>query len=123
MKLETTLGRIEAAKSLIRETARYTRKWGRSFQDHNTTLREGLTPTKEGLPRWAIEFVDGYALAFVDTIWANEVVYSYVMDGVRLAIDSPEYKQIPHHDEKGCLIPRLGGAYIWRTHLTPRKWA
>jgi hypothetical protein len=70
------------------------------------------TPEYNKLPYYVRQYINGYRDARQHALWTM-VVFSYIVDGARLSLESPEYKQydsIYIHDN--CID---SGCYVWRS--------
>jgi len=64
------------------------------------------------VPRWAHCYLRGILDARMSEIWRKEVVFSYEIDGKRLSIEDPKYREVPAqyvHENFSHT-----GAFIWR---------
>jgi hypothetical protein len=70
-----------------------------------------MTDDYNRLPLYMKEYIRGYKDCKAKDIW-HKLVFSYVVNGKRLAIDTPEYKAIDYfYIYDNCLH---SGAYVWR---------
>jgi len=82
--------------------------------DNYLALRKELHDSDDyrRAPVWVREYLRGYEDCWIEGVWRNKVIFSYVVDGRRLALDSPEYKAV----EPRVVYETAAetGAHIWR---------
>ena len=62
------------------------------------------------LPKWAKSYISGYEQCLHDETYKQDVIFSYVIDGKRLAVNSQEYKEKVNYQT----LDTNTGAHIWR---------
>lgn len=69
-------------------------------------------------PHWVRSYLSGIEFGMMRVLW-GQVVYSYVVHGKRLTIESSEYRSIsPQYISEQCADT---GAYVWRD-ATDKLW-
>lgn len=122
MKCKTTLARISKFKESIRNLVDNTMRFHWTHEELLTYRKGDIleNPLYKKLPRWAIEYLDGYTDALMEQLW-RQVVFSYVIDkkGTRATIESDVYRSISpsviskYYGDTGC--------YVWRS-ATDKFW-
>lgn len=111
--LDTTINRKRRLKSRLGDLLQRVEIYGLSHDEYLTRRTAEIFESDDWkrAPEWVKSYLRGYEDGFMVALW-REVVFSYEIDGKRLAIDTPEYRAIPPkrvNDEFSDT-----GAYIWR---------
>ncbi len=115
--LDLTTRRIQAFRGIFQELWRDVEQRHLSFAEYmksRNAIIEG--PDYKSLPIWAKEHLRGYDTAYYDIAW-SKMVFSYILNGKRVAISSPEWNdaagQLFDLEKTGDFDSRTG-KHVWK---------
>jgi hypothetical protein len=120
MDTDRVLKLVEVLKNCLRDmwrTIEEAHLSHRTYLDYRRRIFSGSDYEK--LPRWAKEYLRGYDMARYDAI-DTLIVYSYVLNGKRVTLGSPEWQQLGFNVSD--TVDTTTGCYVWRED-TSKVWA